>query len=117
MAKVFGVRKVSLDGVDYGTKPGGTYSPGGEVKTSQYASGRRTGSSSEPRGSRTEVTFEMLADTDVEAIRNFAGKVTVETDVGIVFENPNCEIMEPPSISDAGGGISCVFEGDPGVQL
>lgn len=117
MADVFSVRTVALDGVDYRTKQGGSYSPGGVVRTSQYASGKRTGSSKEPRGSRTEVTFEMVADTDVEAIRNFKGKVTVGTDIGIVFDNPNCEIMEPPEITDNGGGIRCVFEGDPGVQL
>ena len=117
MAKPFGVRKVSLDGVDWGTKPGGSFSPGGVRKTSQYASGRRTGASEEPMGCRCEVTFELVADTDVQALRDFQGKLTVETDNGIVFEAPNCETMEPPEISDQGGGIRLIIEGDEAVQL
>lgn len=115
--KTFGVRKCYLDGVDWGTKPGGSYTPGGVKKTSQYASGKRTGSSSEPMGSRAEIIFEMVADTDVEALKRWEGILTVETDVGISFESPASEVMESIEISDQGGGIRLIIEGDEGVAI
>lgn len=116
MAKVAGVVKVRLGGTDYRTKQGATLETGGERSTSQYASGARSGSSKEPVGSKITVTFELMGDTDVDAIRTFAGNAEYVTDVGKTWIAPNSEIMEPPVIRDNGGGVEVTIEGDAAVQ-
>lgn len=116
-AKVFGVSIVRLNGVDYRTKQGAQLELGGEKKTSQYASGKRTGSTREPMGSKITVKFEVMADTDVEAIRNFEGIAEYVTDVGTTYSCPNSECSEPPKLDDNGGGMDCTFEGDPAVKV
>lgn len=117
MAKVIGIVRVTLDGVDYGTKQGATLELGGFTKTSSFASGRRTGSSQEPAASKLAATFEGLPDTDIEAIRNFAGQVDYLSDNGIHYSCPNAETMENAKISDNGGGIEVSIEGDPAVKV
>ncbi len=116
MARVFGVAIVRLNGVDHRTKQGAVLELGGETKTSQFASGKRTGSSGEPIGSKITVTFEMVADTDVEALRNFEGIAEHVTDVGIAYRAGNSETTEPPKVSDNGGGIELTIEGDPATE-
>ena len=112
---VVGVVKVVLNGGDYRTKQGATLEMGGEQKTSQYASGKRSGSSSEPMGSKISVTFEFMADTDLEALRDFVGQADYITDKGVMYTAPNSETMEPPKVSDNGGGVELTIEGDPAV--
>lgn len=109
---VAGVYKVSLDGIDYRTKPGVSFDPGGEEGTSHYASGKRTGVSTRPIGSSIECVFELMADTDRRAIRKFKGPITVENDLGQVWNIANGSCIKSVTIKDDGGGIACRFEGD-----
>ncbi len=117
MSQVFGVVKVKLNGVDHRTKQGATLELGGEQKTTQFASGRRSGSSREPMQSKIVVTFEIMADTDLELLRNFEGIAEYETDVGQVYSCPNSETIEPPKLSDNGGGVEVTIEGDPATLV
>ena len=113
--RVSKIHKVSLDGVDYGTKTA-TLEPGGFKKETQYASGKISGRSWDPMCSRVTVTFEMITDTDVEAIRNFSGRVEFENDIGHMFAIANADVVEPPRIVPA-GGVEVVIEGDPAEQI
>ncbi len=117
MAKVFGVSKVRLNGVDYGTKQGATLELGGETKTSQFASGKRSGSSGEPTASKISFTVEVTAATDLEALRKFEGIAEYVMDTGQVYSAPNSEVMTQPTLSDNGGGASVEIEGDPAVPV
>lgn len=117
MARVFGVAKVKLNGVDYRTKQGAALELGGEEKTSQYASGRRSGSSGEPIGSKITVTLEVMADTDLEALRNFEGIAEYEMDTRQVYTAANAETISPPKVTDNGGGAEITIEGDPAVLV
>ena len=114
---VVGVERAVLNGIDYRTKQGATLELGGVTKTSQYASGRRSGSSSEPMGSKLTATFEWMADTDVDAIRDFEGEAIYITDAGVIYSVPNAETIEPPMANDNGGGIEVTIEGDKAVRV
>lgn len=114
-ADVHDIAIVKLNGIDYRTKEGATLETGGFSRTSQYASGVRTGSSRKPMASRCTVTFEHMSDTDVDAIKNFAGDIDYITSTGQIYRAPNSQIMEPPRIQDQGNGIECVFEGEEAV--
>ena len=115
MAKVAGVVKIRLNGVDYGTKQGASLELGGETKTSQFASGQRSGSSSDPTASKITLTVEVRGDTDLEALRNFEGIAEFIMDTGQEYSAGNSEVMEPPKINDNGGGADLSIEGDPAV--
>lgn len=115
MADVAGVVKVILNGVDHRTKQGAVLELGGTQRTSQYASGKRSGSSGEPMGSKITATFEKMADTDTDAIRDFEGIAEYIMDDGTHYSCPNSQTMEPPKVSDNGGGIELTIEGDPAV--
>jgi hypothetical protein len=117
MAKIFGVGIVRLNGVDYRTMPGIDFEMGGEEKESQYASGRRTGASSKPAGSKLTVKFQVLSDTDIEAMRAFEGTAEFITDVNITYAIPNAEIMTPPKLADQAGGVQVTIEGDPATKV
>lgn len=112
MARVAGVIKVRLNGVDYRTKEGATLTPGGHEKTSHYASNKRTGTSRKPIGSKISVTFELMNDTDTQAIQDFEGIAEYVTDTGQVWAAPNSETMMPIEITGDGGGIKVEIEGD-----
>lgn len=117
MAKVAGVVKVKLNGVDFGTKQGASLELGGETKTSQFASGRRSGSSGEPTASKCTFTVEITALTDFELLRTFSGIAEFEMDTGQVYSMGNAEVMVPPTLNDNGAGASLSLEGDPAVPV
>lgn len=117
MAKVFGVSKVRLNGVDHGTKQGASLELGGETKTSQYASGKRSGSSGEPVGSKITLTVEVTAATDLEALRKFEGIAEYVMDTGQTYSAGNSEVTEPLKITDNGGGVELTIEGDPATLV
>ena len=113
MALEAGVTKVSLDGIDYGTKQA-SFRPGGFRKTSQYASNKRTGSSKEPMGSHIEVTYSHLSTTDFNALKKWEGTAHVEYDTGDVWVVANAEVIETIELAGQGGGVRLIIEGDPG---
>ena len=116
--KVFGVVIVRFDGVDYRTKPGWELDLGGVNRTSQYASGVRSGATEEPVGSRASGSIEIMVDTDLEALRNFnGGQVEYVTDVGITYAAPNSAIMTPPKLQDGGRGATIEVEGDKATKV
>ncbi len=117
MAKVAGVVRVVLNGVDWGTKQGATLETGGSTKTSQFASGKRTGSSKEPVSSKITVTLEATTDLDIEALKNFEGQAEYITDNGIHYVAPESETMEPPKLNDNGGGVEITIEGNEAVPV
>ncbi len=117
MARVFGVSKVKLNGVDFGTKQGASLELGGETKTSQFASGQRSGSSGEPTASKIDMTVEITGATDFELLRNFSGIAEFVMDTGQVYSMGNAEVMVPPTLSDNGAGASLSLEGDPATLV
>ena len=115
--KVFGVIKVTLNGVDYLTKPGATLDVGGRRHTSQFGNEKRTGASWEPVSSVLSCEFIVYSETDFEAIRDFEGIAEYITDVGVHVAADNCIVVDPPAFSDAGGGIAITIEGDPAYAV
>ncbi len=117
MASVFGVVIVKFNGIDYRTKPGWELDLGGENLTSQYASGRRSGTAAEPMASKASGAVEIMSDTDLETLRNFRdGLVEYVTDVGIVYSAPKSSVMAPPKLQDGGRGAQIEIEGDPATR-
>lgn len=117
MAKVFSVVKVRINQVDYRTKPGWELDLGGFSRTSQYASGVRSGTADEPVGSRAAGSVEIMSDTDLETLRNFdGGLIEYITDVGITYSAPNSSLMAPPKLQDGGRGAALEIEGDPATK-
>jgi len=113
MARTAGVVKVLLDGIDYGTKSA-TYRMGGKTKTSQFASGKRTGSSEQPNAGHIEVVYEHLSTTDFATLREWEGTATVIFDTGDVHTVANAEVMDSVELQGQGNGIRLMIEGDPG---
>ncbi len=111
--QVAGVVKVLLNGVDYQTKPGAVLDMGGDVKSSQFGDGARTGFSTEPVPSSITVQFLVYNDTDMDAIKDFQGIAEYITDTRNHFGANNCVIASPPKIMDGGQGVEVTIEGDP----
>lgn len=116
--KVFGILRFKFDGVEYPVKEGsGKLKLGGKKKTSQFASGKRTGASEETVACEIDVTIEMTSQTDLERVRKWdEGIAEVLTDVGTYYSSPNASIMEPPEVSDGGKGVQVKIEGDAAVK-
>jgi hypothetical protein len=113
MSKVFGVAVVKFNGIDYRTKPGWEFETGGVNRTSQYASGKRSGTSDEPMGSKASGAIEIMSDTDLETLRNFdGGIVEYVTNVGMTYSAPNSSVMNGLKLQDNGRGASLEIEGD-----
>ena len=112
MAAVFGVVKVKLNGVDYGTMKGSTLMTGGIKKTSQFASGRRRGTSGQPSASVVKLIIIVTPDFDEAAVKNFLGTAEYITDVGLTYSAANAEAMDGGQFTDDGGGYSIDIEGD-----
>ena len=118
--RVYGVSRVFLNGVDYRTKPGSTLELGGRAYTAQYAHGAFAGFSWSPIVARLVCRFEMMSDTDIRALHtgfnesngDLGGQVEVVTDLGGgTFYFLPAKIIEPPRVSDGGGGVECTIEG------
>jgi hypothetical protein len=113
MSDVFSISIVRFNGIDYRTKPGWEFDLGGVNRTSQYASGKRSGTSQEPMASRASGAVEIMSDTDLETLRNFKdGLVEYVTDVGKVYSAPNSSLTTPPKLQDGGRGAQIEVEGD-----
>jgi hypothetical protein len=118
MANVFSIVKVWIDDIDYRTKPGWELDLGGFTRTSQYASGRRSGTAQEPVGSKAAGAIEIMTDTELERLRRFdGGTIKYETDVGIIYVAPNSSLMAPPKLQDGGRGAQLEIEGDPATKV
>lgn len=118
MSDVFSISIVRFNGIDYRTKPGWEFDLGGLSRTSQFASGKRSGTSQEPVASRASGAIEIMSDTDLETLRNFKnGLVEYVTDVGIVYSAPNSSIMTPPKLQDGGRGAQIEIEGDEATRI
>jgi len=118
MAKVFGIQIVRFKGIDFHTKPGWEFETGGEELTSQYASGKRSGTSSTPMGSKGSGAIEVMSDSDLETLRNFRdGIVEYVTDVGLTYSAPNSSVMKGLKVQDGGRGATVEVEGDEAVLV
>ncbi len=118
MAKVFGVAIVRFNGIDYRTKPGWDFETGGVSRTSQFASGKRSGATDEPMASKSSGAIEIMSDTDLETVRNFdGGIVEYVTDVGLVYSAPNSSVMSALKLQDNGRGAQIEIEGDEATLL
>lgn len=116
--KVFGIVIVKFGSVDYRTKGGWTLETGGPARTSQFASGKRSGASEEPSASKTGGAIEIMSDTDLESLRKFnGGEVQYITDVGITYSAPNSTIMNGIKLQDGGRGAEVEVEGDEAVRV
>jgi hypothetical protein len=118
MANVFSIVIVRFNGVDFRTKSGWELDTGGFSRTSQYASGKRTGTSQEPAGSKASGAIEIMSDTDLESLRKFKdGLVEYVTDVGITYAAPNSSLMSALKLQDGGRGAQVEVEGDEAVRV
>jgi tail tube protein len=115
MSKVFNIPIVKLNGVDYRTKPGATLKLGGMKAEPRYASGKLTGFAEEPEASEFDGAFEIMSDTDIEAIRNFHGQAEYLTDVGITYASNTAQITETPELTP-GDGIKFKIMGEAAVK-
>ena len=114
--KVFNIPIVKLKGVDYRTKPGATLKLGGMKATPQYASGTLSGFAEEPEASEFNGSFEIMSDTDVEAIRNHDGLIEYLTDVGITYASSNSRITETLELTP-GDGAKFTIMGSAAVKV
>lgn len=114
MAKTLGVTLVRLNGVDYRTKPGASIKLGGKQKTPQFASGKLSGFSEVPVACEFTGSFEVMSDTDIEAIRKFEGQADFVTDVGITYSSSNATITEPPELQEF---LGFVIMGEAAVKV
>jgi len=101
--KVFNIPIVTLNDVDYRTKPGATLKMGGMKATPQFASGVLSGFAEEPEACEFTGSFEIMSDTDLEAIRNHEGKTDFKTDVGIIYTSSVSRITESPELVPGDG--------------
>ena len=117
ITQVVGVVRVTLNGVDYQTKPGAVLEMGGVRRTQQFGNDKRTGASEEPVASRFTCEFLVYGETEIETIRDFKGIAEFITDTGNHLAADNCSLAEPPKIMDAGQGMSVIIEGDPAFEV
>lgn len=118
ITRVVGVVRVRLNGVDYHTKPGASLVVGGRRYTSQFGNGKRSGASWEPAQSVLTVSFLVSSQSDWEAIRDFKnGIAEYVTDTQVHLAADNCTTISPPSLADAGQGLSVTIEGDPAYKV
>lgn len=109
--------KFIFDGVDFGTKPGAKFNPGGKKHTTQMASGKITGPSYEPRPCSGSGGIEYTSDTDMDFIRKFRGPLQVEYDNGDVWASDEVWMLDSVDINDGGKGADISFEGQPAELL
>lgn len=115
MAKVFNIPRVTLNDVDYRTKPGATLKLGGFKAEARYASGTLSGFAQEPEAAEFDGAFEIMSDTDIEAIRNFEGKADFHTDVGITYSSNGAQLTETPELTP-GDGVKFKIMGQAAVR-
>jgi hypothetical protein len=116
MANVFNIPIVKLNGVDYRTKPGATLKLGGMKATPQFASGRLSGFAQEPEAAEFNGSFEIMTDTDLEAIRKHNGLTEYVTDVGITYASSNSQITETPELNP-GDGVKFTIMGEAAARV
>lgn len=116
MANVFNIPIVRLNGVDYNTKPGATLKLGGLKSDPRYASGKLSGFANEPEASEFNGSFEVMSDSDLEAVRNFRGLVEYVTDVDITYKASNAQLTETLELTP-GDGAKFKIMGDAAVRV
>lgn len=116
MANVFNIPVVKLNSVDYRTKPGATLKLGGLKAEPRYASGKLTGFANEPEAAEFDGAFEIMSDTDLEAIRKFHGQVEFITDVGITYASSNAQLTETLELTP-GDGAKFKIMGEAAVKI
>lgn len=115
MAKVAGIWYVAFDGTDFGTKSVSNIDLGGNKKTSQFASNKRTGSSQEPKESSFTVVIENTAALDISYFDGWEGEITLWNDIGQTWTIPNAETMDGAKPIPGGGGIEIMVAGDKAI--
>jgi Phage tail tube protein len=116
MADVFNIPIVRLNGVDYNTKPGATLKFGGLKSEPRYASGRLSGFANEPEAAEFNGSFEVMTNSELEAVRHFRGLAEFVTDVGITYKSSNAQLTETLELTP-GDGAKFKIMGDPAVMV
>jgi hypothetical protein len=116
MAKVFNIPIVKLNQVDYRTLPNSTLKLGGMKGEPKYASGVLSGFAESPEAAEFDGGFEVMSDTDIEAIRNFKGQIDYVTDVGITYSSSNSQITESLELNP-GDGVKVKIMGEASVKV
>jgi hypothetical protein len=116
MADIFNIPIVRLNGVDFRTKPGATLKLGGMKATPSFGSGKMTGFANEPEASEFNGSFEIMSDTDLEAIRHHKGLTEyVLKDVNMVYASSNSQITETPELAP-GDGVKFTIMGEAAAK-
>jgi hypothetical protein len=112
MAQVTGIVKVTLNGTVQRSEIGAELDLGGKERTAAIGH-KLYGFSEKLMPSHLKFTMYHMSDTDLLALKDFAGTASFICDTGPVFPVTNCTVVKPLKLKGGDGKVDVELEGDP----